>query len=866
MYSWPAIHSADKTTRHRTRGRTGKKDGKITPPNHPVLDHGTLGAASLLEDNGRLEWKHIVTAPKRSAYLKIGDAVTVFPPTRPPPLQLPKISILHRAEQGANFLRTYLPDIDIASDLLRDQLTQDAKVLRQFEDFDPYVGNQLEAIIRSDTASKQSVFLAFPMGELNRDLNISPLLFSENGGSSLRPAAQATRTFDTPIQQISASRPKSGGANKKQAYLSVRTFGATALLDIKSSASGLNATVKELASIVSSETGGKPAVDVKISTSPLEMTLVNNEGAVYKYDGSNKTRLVREAQISSSIWRLELTESPDTCLLMSTFNLQELDFRTENSSMDIYQVVSNEVLTSVEDYQADQMLRLCTTNQVVWIDRRNTVRPLLGFKHGRAFDRSLEAGTIAFENTHLTTLSSRKNGLLTVYDISRSQDSMGSVRSPHYCLTTPGNGRIQTGHTFIRHPLAPADSPMALFRLSELGSIRAYQLAFTDVGAMPFHWSVDVQRLHNESEHLREEPSSLGSSEPTTVDMVPAYEHISHPRSDAEEAAESLYDLVEKAPSFWQDLNEPVDRVLTTYDLLFRSGDEPSHPTRADFLAESVINSARGYRAVLHGRVSADSLKKHAPWNHDLTDTLTKFDPDMSPDIRTITERLRRCDLRADDDRSTQSLRHESEDREQLALDLTLARHIYSPHPFSAKGDANELETMTMTLSLNDEPSPVRFGYLRPIASSAVSDEDDEKDMIPLGVRLLLKDWDVGTDPRDFAYRDPYDDAPEEPAPAPVRRKPPVADPRPTADAQRPPLVIASTSTHQLDGGRRFLPQDPSLQRRAPPISGSQPLSTNARLEGISQDFMSSTQILPGAYGGRPAITKKVTKKRLGGF
>ncbi|KAJ7781591.1 hypothetical protein B0H16DRAFT_1498983 [Mycena metata] len=866
MYSWPAIHSADKTTRHRTRGPK-KKDAQITAPNYPVLDHGTLGAASLLEDNGRLEWKHIATAPKQPVYLKTGNAVTVFPPTRPPPLQIPKISILQRAEQGANFLRTYFPDIDIASDLLRDQLTEDAKVLRQFEDFDPYVGNQLEAIVRSDSASKQTALLAFPMGELNQDLNISPLLFSENGGASLHPAAQAVRTFDTPIQQISASKPKSSSPSKQQAFLSVRTFGATALFDIKSS--GLNATATELASLVSSETGGKPVVDVKISTLPLEMTLVNNEGAVYKYDGSNKTRVVREPQISSSIWRLELTENPDTCLLMSTARLQELDFRTQNSSLDLYNAVSNEVLTSVEDYQADQLLRLCSTNQVLWIDRRNTARPLLGFKHGRAFDRSLKAETIAFENTHLTTLSSRKNGLLTIYDISRSQDGMGSVQAPPYCLTTSGNGRIQTGHTFFRHPLARADSPMALFRLSELGSIRAFQLAFTDAGAIPFQWSVDVQRLGNESGHPREEHNSFGSSEPTTVDMVPAYEHIFHQQGDAEEAAESLYDLVEKAPSFWQELNEPVDRVLTTYDLLFRSGDEPSHPTRADFLAESVINSARGYRAVSQGRVSADSLKKHAPWNHDLTDTLAKFDPDMSPDIRTITERLRRCDLRADEDRSAPSLRRESEAREQLALDLTLARHIYSPHPFSAKGDATELETMTMTLSLNDGPSPVRFGYLRPIASTTASDEDEEKDMIPLGVRLLLKDWDVGTDPRDFAYRDPYGDASEEPAPAPVRRKEPAADAlkeRPTADAQRPPLVIAATSIHQFDGGRGFLSQDPNLQHRAPQISGSQPLSTNARLEGISQDFMSSTQILPGAYGGRPAIKKKVTKKRLGGF
>jgi hypothetical protein len=66
--------------------------------------------------------------------------------------------------------------------------------------------------------------------------------------------------------------------------------------------------------------------------------------------------------------------------------------------LDIYAAISNEILTFVEDYRADQMLRLCTTNQVIWIDRRNTVKPLLAFKHGRSFDRSLEAKTIAIEN------------------------------------------------------------------------------------------------------------------------------------------------------------------------------------------------------------------------------------------------------------------------------------------------------------------------------------------------------------------------------------------------------------------------------------------------------------------------------------
>ncbi|KAJ7162551.1 hypothetical protein C8R43DRAFT_990633 [Mycena crocata] len=868
MYSWPANHNSRPSTQHG-KGNTKSKE-KADFPNCPILDHGTLAAATLLENNGHLEWTSITTGQPK-APLKTGKSVTVFPVTRPAPLPLPKMTIVHRAEQGANFLRTFVPDVDIAADLIREQITADAKVLREFDDFDPYVGNQLESIILSDSATKEYAFLAFPMGELSRDLNISPLLLSENGPAFLKPCAQANRTFDTPIRQLSAS--KVNGPGRKQAsYLAVRIFGSTSLLEVKStvSRSTSEVRVKELGSVVSSDTGGKPVVDVKIASSPLAIILVNNQGALYKRDmgaGSKTMRLSHSAPSPTSadlFWRLELTESNDTCLLMSKVNLKELDFRTVDSSLDIYTALPNEVLTSTEDYPRDHMLRLCTTSQVVWFDRRNTVKPMLAFKHGRSFDRTLEAKTIPTNNGHLTTLSSRKNGFMSIYDITLSQDSMPYARASPYGLATSTMGAFQTGHCFLRHPLEELHSPLTFFRLSGVGSICASQLSTTDVGEAPFSWSEDVHRLNDDSAQLREDVSTFGSEKLSTLDMFHTYDHIfrAHSRNSqihAEEAAESLYDLVEKAPSYWQDLNDPVDHILTTYDVLFRSGDEPIQSTRADFLSESVINSTRGYRAVWQGRASADSLKKDAPWNYDLTKTLSKFDTDASSDLRTIAEHLRRFDLTSDGERSAQSVRRESEAREQLALDLVLSRHIYSPHLFSIDGDSSrELEMMTKTLSLDGEPPPVSFGYLRPI-STRESDEEKE-DSMPMGVRLLLKDWDVGTDPRDFAYIDPYDGAPLEPAP--IRRRRASPD-RPIADTQRPPLIVTA---NQFELGPRFLSQDTKFQPQPQLLTGSQPIAVHDGLEEMSQDFMASTQILPGAYGGRPVIKKKVAKKRLGGF
>ncbi|KAJ7087172.1 hypothetical protein B0H15DRAFT_781592 [Mycena belliarum] len=872
MYSgWPATNEP----RNSHFDRKGNAKGKEKSAPYPVLDHGTLVAAALHDANGRLEWTSIVADPPKAeqSLLKSGKPVLVFPATRTPPLQLSKMSVLHRAEQGANFLRTFVPDIDIPAELIRDEITKDAKILREFEDFDPYAGNQLEPIIRWDSSSKQSSFLAFPVGELKRDLNVSPFVYSKEGGACLKPSPQSIRTFDTPIQQISASKcigqkqgshtfwnEKITSHNLLASYLLVRTFGTTSLLEFKTSGSASNPAmhVEELGSITSSATGGMQAVDVKIAATPLDMTLVNNQGAV---------RLVRRAasSLESDIfWRLELTDNMDTCLLMSKNRLKKLDFRTKDTTLEMYAAISNEILTSVEDFQTDSMIRLCTTNQVIWIDRRSTAKPLLSFNHGRAFDRTLEVKTIAFQPGHPTILSSRKNSLLSIYDISRSNESLVHVQTPPYCLTALADG-VQKGHTFLRHPLDPPDSPVSFFRLSDVGSIRAFLLSTTDRGEVSFSWSEDVKRLTAQSARLQDEASTHSSRDLTMLDMFPAYDHIfrvhSHEKGmDAEEAAESLYDLIEKAPSYWQDFNGPVDQVLTTYDVLFRSGDEPPHPTRADFLTDSVVNSTRSYRALLQGRVSTDSYKKGAAWNYDLIPTLSRFDADMAPDLRTVADHLRRFDLHSDAGRSAQSVRREVEAREQLVLDLAMSHHVYSPQPFSVGGDVqNELETMTKTLSLDDEPPPVSFTFLRPIAKNS----DDKEDSISMGVRSLLKDWDVGTDPRKSVYRDLYGGGDVERAPIRRRAIPPTALPSERSAAQqRPPTVVAATSTSQFHAGQRFLTQEIKFHHR----SGSQPVTMDTGISGMSQDFMASTQILPGAYGGRPAIKKKVVKKRVGGF
>lgn len=66
-----------------------------------------------------------------------------------------------------------MPDVEVAAELIRAEIAEDAEIMGEFVDFDPYAGNLLEPIVRYDGPSEKSAFLAFPMGELNRDLSKS---------------------------------------------------------------------------------------------------------------------------------------------------------------------------------------------------------------------------------------------------------------------------------------------------------------------------------------------------------------------------------------------------------------------------------------------------------------------------------------------------------------------------------------------------------------------------------------------------------------------------------------------------------------------------------------------------------------------
>ena len=202
-------------------------------------------------------------------------------------------------------------------------------------------------------------------------------------------------------------------------------------------------------------------------------------------------------------------------------------------------------------------------------------------------------------------------------------------------------------------------------------------------------------------------------------------------------------------------------------------------------------------------------------------------------------------------------------------------------------------------MSLGDlDPSPVQFSFLRPLVKDdprgvPFTDEDEAntlKAIAPLGVRLLLQEWDIGTDPYEYVYRDPYDETAQPPdrmqrpaKPALPKDAPTIKETGPPAQTQiqRPPAIASSTITRgppPIAASQPAAPRKPLVAarshgslvtgpQRAMP-SGSQPQDAqSAGLPPPSQEFMASTQVLPGPHGGRPVpAKKKPVKKRVGGF
>lgn len=68
------------------------------------------------------------------------------------------------------------------------------------------------------------------------------------------------------------------------------------------------------------------------------------------------------------------------------------------------------MLTSVEDDDGSNAIRVCSTREILWIDKRFPGKPLLGYRHGRNRDRTLR--------THTSNTSEGKHSVVMPLEVS----------------------------------------------------------------------------------------------------------------------------------------------------------------------------------------------------------------------------------------------------------------------------------------------------------------------------------------------------------------------------------------------------------------------------------------------------------------
>jgi hypothetical protein len=80
--------------------------------------------------------------------------------------------------------------------------------------------------------------------------------------------------------------------------------------------------------------------------------------------------------------------------------------QTNADSLDLFSVKKpGDMVTCIEACQTDHIARFSSTSDVLWIDERYPRKPLLSYKHGRQFDRSLKVQTLFLKNGALPVRS-----------------------------------------------------------------------------------------------------------------------------------------------------------------------------------------------------------------------------------------------------------------------------------------------------------------------------------------------------------------------------------------------------------------------------------------------------------------------------
>ncbi|KAG1782635.1 hypothetical protein EV702DRAFT_1176841 [Suillus placidus] len=863
MEHWPA-DERHKSLPVKKQGRGNKRPQVYDTQywNCPSLDYGTFGRATLVSSSdGRLAWSTVVDTSNARRVTPVGTGRCIFPATRPVNPTPSRLAQWRRIEEGLNFVRTCFPDADFPVELIKAESQSDERQNRELQIYDPLRGNLISIVPSSSTP--QTSLVLFPVGETSNELNIS-FISATNSDSTFHALGHAVSKFETPILQISTPNAPNSPMKRDANPVLVRTLSAISLLSIELADEGTGFNATREVDILSDDAGGKSVVDAAFSPHDSDIIAVNTSGALYNCSIYQGAKAVFNTN-GDQFWKLR--PSDRGYFLASSSCIQHLDFRSSQPTVDLFSTDQlGSVVTSFDWLEREHLLTISTTSELLWLDNRYPKKKLLSFKHNRAYDRSLNVRVIQLDSGPLTFLSSLKNGLITVYDVSRRNDNLIHCHSVPTSLPHDGDmGASKSESTFF---VQPDRSTFSLLQLSGQGSLHCQDFAVCRNGmdilprqtsSTSHEWCVDVQKLAQRAKELEPQYGPLSARHFSELNLRTAYQKIFVTGGVTEKAPSEgeLAVMTDKLSQFWQRTDNSDKAMLTLYDVCLGADEESDEALRADFFAGGIINSNHGYKSLVRNELPVQEITSGAAWSCDFKPFLRRMGLGPADHWQEMHGALETFSLSYSNDSPGSFVQQEEESREQLILDLALSSMVFSAQPVSIP-TAPILVDDVETLTLDDELPEIQFGYLHPYLKLGVNHYPDafrDKDAVaeaaqnvdfssPLGVRLLLREWEVGTDVESYTYHDPYNTEGDDPiAPSRERALPtaPVATQTTTTTSQRPLLFVAG-----------FALQTTHIQHESYP-EPSQP----------SQELMTSTQVLPGPYGGRNIPSKKLVKKRL---
>lgn len=212
--------------------------------------------------------------------------------------------------------------------------------------------------------------------------------------------------------------------------------------------------------------------------------------------------------------------------MYSSSHLAHIDLRVSDGHLNslFTPALPGELITSVEDVEHEYIRSLVTTREITWIDSRFPKRPLFGYCHNRNNDRSLQSLTWQRSSESMTLLTSKRHGLVSVFDVSRSATSeLCHLYEEPYNLPLFHDAQTDnSGYVLTKHPYGN-DFNASLFQLGNRGQVQRMSLALDEAMIPPVQWSEEMESLGIKYHNVKGSAGPLGAAEMSMFDMAPVY-------------------------------------------------------------------------------------------------------------------------------------------------------------------------------------------------------------------------------------------------------------------------------------------------------------------------------------------------------